>query len=104
MGDIETAFLKTQEKEKIQEKERLQELERRVLYTERLHYVTNKINSANNIDEILINLKDDILQLFDVDRLTLYCVDYTTNEIFSKYKVKLALILKRFESQSLHQA
>lgn len=81
------AFLKTQEKEKIQEKERLQELEKRVLYTERLHYVTNKINSANNIDEILINLKDDILQLFDVDRLTLYCVDYTTNEIFSKYKV-----------------
>ncbi|MBI5188555.1 MAG: GspE/PulE family protein, partial [Nitrospirae bacterium] len=87
MGDIEMAFLKTQEREKIQEKERLQELEKKVLYTERLHYVTNKINSANNIDEILINLRDDILQLFDVDRLTIYCVDYTTNEIFSKYKV-----------------
>lgn len=81
------AFLKTQEREKIQEKERLQELEKKVLYTERLHYVTNKINSANNIDEILINLRDDILQLFDVDRLTIYCVDYTRDEIFSKYKV-----------------
>ena len=48
--------------------------------------ITNRIHAANNIDEILIDLKDDIVQLFEAERLTVYIVDGIKKELVSRVK------------------
>ncbi|MBC8282325.1 MAG: Flp pilus assembly complex ATPase component TadA, partial [Nitrospinae bacterium] len=53
---------------------------------ERLHKISQAIHSAKNIDEILIELKDSILKLFESQATTIYAVDHHNNEIFSKVK------------------
>ena len=62
-----------------QEKERL-------TYYKALNDIANQIHSAKNINEILINLKDQILSLFDADRITIYVVDGKKKEIYSRFK------------------
>lgn len=69
------------------EEDKVQELKKRLQYDEKLKYVTNRINSANNIDEILIQLKEEILSLFDADRITIYASDPIKKELYSKYMV-----------------
>ena len=51
-----------------------------------LNFVTNKINASKNIDDILINLMESILSLFDADRLTIYVVDEASKEVVSRLK------------------
>ncbi len=48
--------------------------------------IANQIHSASNINEILINLKDEILSLFDADQITIYVVDAKKKEIYSRFK------------------
>ncbi len=57
----------------------------RLQFLERLKSITHQIHSAENLDEILIHLKDSIASLFDADRITIYAVDKNKREIFSKY-------------------
>ena len=52
----------------------LQHLTSEVSYRSRLQEICNKINAAANLDEILINLKDDITSLFEAERITVYSV------------------------------
>ena len=56
-------------------------------YYKALHDLANKIHSAKDINEILISLKEQILTLFDADRMTIYVVDGRKKEIFSRFKV-----------------
>lgn len=53
---------------------------------EGLHRISQAIHSAKNIDEILIELKDSILKLFESQAMTMYAVDHQRNEIYSKVK------------------
>ena len=41
-------------------------------HSDRLLDITNRIHSARNTDEILIDIKDDIIKLFEAERLTVY--------------------------------
>lgn len=66
--------------------DKIQQLEKKVEYGITLKNITNKIHSAKNIDEILVELKDNILTLFDADRITIYVVDGAKKEIYSKFK------------------
>ncbi len=66
--------------------QRLAELERKLAYQERLQSITNRIHGARNLNEIFLQLKDEILELFDADRITIYGVDAKNNQIYSKYK------------------
>ncbi|KJU87669.1 general secretion pathway protein E [Candidatus Magnetobacterium bavaricum] len=66
---------------------KVQELEKKLQYNERLKAVTNKINSVSNIDEIFIRLTNDILGLFDAERITIYAIDPMRNELYSKHLV-----------------
>ena len=59
----------------------------KLFYYKALNDIGNQIHSAKNINEILINLKDQILSLFDAERITIYVVDSKTKEIYSRFKV-----------------
>lgn len=58
----------------------------RLSYYKALNDIGNQIHSAKDINEILINLKDQILSLFDADRITIYVVDGKKKEIYSRFK------------------
>ncbi len=66
---------------------RLEKLQNKLEFYEKLKHVTNKINSAKNVDEILIDLNKDIQRLFNADRLTIYAVDTLHNELYSRYMI-----------------
>ena len=59
-------------------------LQAALAYKERLLNITNRINAARDIDEILIDLQQEILNLFDADRITIYVVNRERNEVYSK--------------------
>jgi len=64
----------------------IQHLTSEVVYRTRLQAICNRINSASNLDEILIDLKDDITSLFAADRVTLYVLDAKNRELVSRFK------------------
>ncbi|TAL23585.1 MAG: GAF domain-containing protein, partial [Nitrospirae bacterium] len=66
---------------------KLQELQRQIQFNEKVRYVTNSIHAANNITEILTKLSDNILGLFDAERITIYLTDISKKELVSKYLV-----------------
>ncbi|MES0362329.1 MAG: GspE/PulE family protein [Desulfobacteria bacterium] len=55
-------------------------------HQERLLGITNRVHAASNIDEILIDLQDDIIKLFDAERLTIYVVDGIKKDLVSRVK------------------
>ena len=59
-----------------------QQLEYRKKFMERI----NDIHSASNLNDILIQLKDDIAGLFDADRITIYVADTKHNTLISRVK------------------
>ncbi len=71
---------------KKEELNNIEALQKELQFSKRLNFITNKINSSKDIDDILINLREDILSLFDADRLTIYVVDGISKEIFSRFK------------------
>ncbi|MDD4240395.1 MAG: ATPase, T2SS/T4P/T4SS family [Smithellaceae bacterium] len=48
-----------------------------------LQEITNRIHAAQNIPQILIDFKEDFLDLFNADMITIYVVDKLRNEIYS---------------------
>ncbi|MBT5349823.1 MAG: GspE/PulE family protein [Nitrospina sp.] len=52
----------------------------------RIQDTAHAIHSAGTIDEILLELQQPILQLFDSKLITIYAVDEIRNEIYSKVK------------------
>lgn len=50
-----------------------------------LQEITNRIHAAQNIPQILVELKDGILNLFNAYSITIYVVDQPRNEIYSMF-------------------
>ncbi|MEE9913079.1 MAG: GspE/PulE family protein [Deltaproteobacteria bacterium] len=50
-----------------------------------LQDITNRIHAAQNIPQILVDLKEGILNLFQSDSITIYVVDKLRNEIYSMF-------------------
>ena len=65
----------------------MQEQRQKLYYYKALHDIANQIHSAKNMDEILIDLRDQILSLFDAERTTIYVMDAQKKHIFSRFKV-----------------
>jgi type II secretory ATPase GspE/PulE/Tfp pilus assembly ATPase PilB-like protein len=63
-----------------------QSLEEQLEYQKNLNSIANRIHSANDTNEILLNLQGDILSLFDADRITIYVVDSIKKQIVSRVK------------------
>jgi len=68
------------------EDDQVQHLKSEVNYRIRLQEICNKINSAENLDGILIHLIDDITSLFNAERMTLFVVNTKRRELVSRYK------------------
>ncbi len=50
-----------------------------------LQDITNRIHAAQNIKQILVDLKDGILNLFNAQSITIYVVDKLRQEIYSMF-------------------
>ena len=55
-------------------------------YHARTQEIGSRLNAASNLAEALINLKDDICELFGADRITVYVVDGVKRELVSHVK------------------
>ena len=64
----------------------VENLQHEVTYRTRLQDICNKIYAAVNLDDIIINLKDEIKSLFEAERITIYYVDGVKREIVSRFK------------------
>jgi type II secretory ATPase GspE/PulE/Tfp pilus assembly ATPase PilB-like protein len=60
-------------------------LQQKASYYKALHDIGNQIHAAKDINEILINLREKILSLFDADRITIYVVDGKRKEVYSRF-------------------
>ena len=61
-------------------------VEDQLKFQKRLNAITNKIHSAKDTTDILLNLQEEILGLFDADRITIYVVDGIKKQVVSKFK------------------
>jgi type II secretory ATPase GspE/PulE/Tfp pilus assembly ATPase PilB-like protein len=68
----------------------LGDMSRRLSFFRNLQRVTNKIHGARNIDEIILEMSQDICELFHCDRLTIYIVSDERQSIVSKLKTGLS--------------
>ncbi len=59
---------------------------REVSYRKRLIEIAHALNSATSIQDILVEVKDKILDLVDADRVTIYALDTKNQELFSMFK------------------
>jgi len=53
----------------------------------RLQGVTNRIHATRNIDEIILELSQELCNLFNADRLTIYLMSEDKGSIVSKVKI-----------------
>ena len=58
-------------------------------FHQKLQSVTNKIHATRNIDEIILELSQDLCNLFNADRLTIYLLSEDKSSIVSKVKTGL---------------
>jgi type II secretory ATPase GspE/PulE/Tfp pilus assembly ATPase PilB-like protein len=63
------------------------ELEEKLQIRKALLDITNRIHAAQNIKQILVDLKDGILNLFSAHSITIYVVDRPRNEIYSMFLI-----------------
>jgi type II secretory ATPase GspE/PulE/Tfp pilus assembly ATPase PilB-like protein/GAF domain-containing protein len=64
-------------------------LAERLRFSQRLQAVTNRIHAAGELEEIMVELSQEICDLFEADRLTIYVVTEDGNSIVSKVKTGL---------------
>ncbi|MGZ3254599.1 MAG: GAF domain-containing protein [Burkholderiaceae bacterium] len=62
------------------------DVEARLVFSKKLQAVTNKIHATSNLDQLMLDLTQDICDLFNCDRLTLYALSKDKEFIFSKIK------------------
>src|SRR5215475_5274196 len=60
--------------------------QRELSYRKRLIEIANMINSAPSIQDILVDLKDRMLDLVDAERVTIFALDTKNQELFSLFK------------------
>ncbi len=61
----------------------------RLAFFQKLQGVTNKIHATAHVDEIMLDLSQDICELFNCDRLTIYATGEDKSTIVSKIKTGL---------------
>jgi type II secretory ATPase GspE/PulE/Tfp pilus assembly ATPase PilB-like protein len=62
----------------------LQELQQKMTFAENVKRITDQIHAASDLDHILLDLRKEILSVFDAEDLTMFAFDPEKKEIFSK--------------------
>ena len=62
----------------------LQELQQKVAFAENVKRITEQIHAAGDLDQILLDLRKEILSILDAEDLTIFAFDPEKKEIFSK--------------------
>ena len=62
----------------------LQELQQKVTFAENVKRITDQIHAASDLDHILLDLRKEVLSIFDAEDLTIFAFDPEKKEIFSK--------------------
>src|ERR1043165_6030401 len=60
--------------------------QRELNYRKRLIEIANMINSASSIQDILVDIKDKVLDLVEGERVTIFALDTKKQELFSLFK------------------
>src|SRR5947199_1751134 len=60
--------------------------QRELSYRKRLIDIANMINSAGSIQDILVDIKDKVLDLVEAERVTIFALDTKNQELFSLFK------------------
>ena len=60
--------------------------QRELSYRKRLIEIANRINSAPCIQDILVDIKDPMLDLVEAERVTIFALDTKNQELFSLFK------------------
>ncbi len=63
------------------------QLKEKLKYRKKLTKITNLINSASDVKEILVDLKDRILELIDAERISIFALDSENQQLFTMFKV-----------------
>jgi GAF domain-containing protein len=66
-----------------------EEVKIRLNFFKKLQAVTDKIHATHNVDEIMLDMSQDICELFNCDRLSIYAVGDDKASIVSKVKTGL---------------
>jgi len=64
---------------------RLAALQEQVAYAKQVQRVTNRIHAAQDLTQLFVELRDEILSLFDAEHITLYALDEDRRELYSKF-------------------
>ena len=62
----------------------LQDVQQKVAFAENVKRITNQILSASDLDHILLDMRTDILSIFDAEAVSIFAFDPDKKEIFSK--------------------
>ncbi|MCS6925012.1 MAG: GspE/PulE family protein [Candidatus Binatia bacterium] len=64
---------------------RLDALQEQVAYSKQVQQVTNRIHAAQDLTHLFVELRDELLGLFDAEHITLYALDEDRRELYSKF-------------------
>ena len=63
-----------------------QSTQRELSYRKKLIEIANQLNSAGSMQDILVDIKDQVLGLVDAERVTIFALDTKNQELFSMFK------------------
>ncbi len=63
----------------------MEHLQSEVEYRTKSQKINKKIFAATNLDEIMIDLKDEVAELFEAERITIYYIDGIKRELVSRF-------------------
>ncbi len=66
-------------------RDQITKLEEELHFSKALQDITNRIHAATNLRHILVDMRDDILDLFSAHSITIYVADRLRNEIYSMF-------------------
>lgn len=63
------------------------EVEKLLAYKDKLTKIINSIHASQNLQELLLKSREELLSLFNAERITIYAIDVKNQQLYSIYKV-----------------